>query len=432
MEELPLISIITPSYNQAKYIRETIESVCSQNYPNIEHLVIDGGSTDGTLEILQSYVMPGDRFRYISERDRGQSHAVNKGLAMAKGDIIGWLNSDDTYLPGALRKVAVAFQENPHWGVAYGKALFIDSAGQVVRACHVEPFKPIRLFEGCIIAQPAAFLRKEVFASLGGVEESLRFCMDYDLWIRAAKEYIMGFVDDFLANSRQHDECKTLTQWADVGLPEIMDTNMKYFAAISNEWIIEYIRSRKDKNPLRLLHEFKTRRVLGASPVVSGMNRYEDSWVPPRFKISVMASPLVSLSHLILVGGHILPSFVSRKRNSLHFTVFVDGMLLGDYAVETGRFVLEIPLSPAMTQNGKIEIFLSDSFVPAIEGLNSDYRALSCLIEDVVPCTQKEYEFYSALKLHPGGIEDWLMRNRKPEPQMRAFIHPKRGQVAGR
>lgn len=432
MEELPLISVITPSYNQAKYIKETIESVHTQNYPNIEHLVIDGGSTDGTMEILQSYAYLGHRFRYVSESDRGQSHAINKGLAMAKGEVIGWLNSDDTYLPGALRKAAVAFRKNPQWGIVYGKALYINEASQVIKACYVEPFKPNRLFEGCIIAQPAAFLRKEVFTRLGGVEESLQFCMDYDLWIRASKECTLGFIDDYLANSRQHDQCKSIVQWADIGLPEVMETCKRHYGAISNEWIIEYLRNHKQRGPLWMLRQFKALRIFGSSPLIGSMNRYEDLWVPPSFEISFIANALVPLSHLIIEGGHVLPAFVSRQQKQLRFSVFVNGMAHGFYTVDQGAFTLEIPIFSSISKSGQIELVISDSFVPSELQLNPDTRALSCLVEEVVPCTRKEYEFYCVLKNHPEKIEDWIMRSRKPKPHLRAFIKPKRGQMAGR
>ena len=126
-KDLPLVSIITPSFNQAKFIEETIKSVLSQDYPNIEHIVVDGNSKDGTLEILKRYASSlGNRFRFISEPDQGQSNAINKGVKMANGDIIGWLNSDDTYFPEAVKKGVNALQAQPELAMVYGKGYYID------------------------------------------------------------------------------------------------------------------------------------------------------------------------------------------------------------------------------------------------------------------------------------------------------------------
>lgn len=248
----PLVSIITPSYQQDKFIQETIESVLSQDYPNLEHIVIDGGSTDSTVEILQSYNYLGERFRWVSEKDRGQSHAINKGLDMAKGEIIGWLNSDDTYMPHAVKRAVSALQQNPKWGMVYGRANYTDEQGEVLGPYPVEPFNRKRLYEGCIICQPAAFIRKEVFDTVGKIDEQFHFCMDYELWMRISKHYPIGFIKNVLATSRMHKDSKTMTKYFDVGLPEIIRASTKNYGSTSDQWLNQYFYYIVSQNPEKL------------------------------------------------------------------------------------------------------------------------------------------------------------------------------------
>lgn len=239
MEE-PLVSIITPSYQQGKYIQETIESVLNQDYINIEHIVIDGGSTDNTLDILKSYSHLGDRFYWVSEKDRGQSHAVNKGIHMAKGDIIGWLNSDDTYLPQAVSKAVKTLVEHKEWGMVYGRANYTDEHSRVIGPYPVEPFSHQRLYETCYICQPAAFIRKHVLDAVGGIDENFHFCMDYDLWMRISKNYEFGYIPQNLATSRMHSESKTMTLYHRLGLPEIIRASIKNYGSVSEHWLRQF------------------------------------------------------------------------------------------------------------------------------------------------------------------------------------------------
>lgn len=154
-----------------------------------------------------------ERFRWVAEKDRRQAHAINKGLAMAKGEIIGWLNSDDTYLPHAVKKAVSVLDQNPQWGMVYGKANYTDDQNHVIGPYPVEPFQLERLYETCFICQPAAFIRKEAFDKVGGIDESFPFCMDYELWMRICNHYPMGFIEDILATSRMHKDSKTMTQY---------------------------------------------------------------------------------------------------------------------------------------------------------------------------------------------------------------------------
>lgn len=203
-----LVSIITPSYNQAKYIEETILSVRNQDYPFIEHLVIDGGSTDGTLDILRKYE---DRLTWISESDRGQADAINKGFRRAKGEILAWLNSDDAYVPGTIRTVVEHFRSHPQDNFIYGDALAINEQGREygIRT-HVKQGGLDELVnELDFIVQPASFWRAEVWRECGELDESLRYNLDYEYWMRVAQWHPLHYIPVLLARERLYAQAKT-------------------------------------------------------------------------------------------------------------------------------------------------------------------------------------------------------------------------------
>jgi glycosyltransferase involved in cell wall biosynthesis len=207
------ISVITPSFNQAQFIERTILSVLSQNYPDLEFIIMDGGSTDGTLEILKKYA---NRIIWKSEKDNGQSDAINKGLQMATGDIVTYLNSDDTYEPEALQKIADFFQNNPTQKWVYGKCKIINANDQEIR-------KPITFYKNLLsrrynytklltenfISQPATFWKKALHAEIGYFNTEEHFCMDYDFWLRIGQKYPAGIINDYLANFRYYTNSKS-------------------------------------------------------------------------------------------------------------------------------------------------------------------------------------------------------------------------------
>ena len=207
-ESLPSISIVTPSYNQAPYIEATIRSVLDQNYPNVDYLVMDGGSTDGTVDILRRYE---GRLRWVSEKDKGQSDAINKGFARTKGDILAWMNSDDIYAPGAFAAAAECFAKNPDVAVVYGNASFIDANSKRVCACaQIESYNWKRLlYYSDFIVQPAAFFRRSAFEAVGGVDVDLHWTMDYDLWLRLGKQFKFAYLPQELGHFRWLGSNKT-------------------------------------------------------------------------------------------------------------------------------------------------------------------------------------------------------------------------------
>jgi glycosyltransferase involved in cell wall biosynthesis len=178
---LPLVTVVTPSLNQAAFIEDTIRSVLDQSYPALDYVIVDGGSTDGTLDILRRYE---GRLRWVSEKDRGQTDAVNKGFRMARGQVLGWLNADDLYCPGAIREAARHFIEDSDVMMVYGAADDIDDQGRVLEQYPTEPFDFERLAYRCIICQPAVFMRKALVEYVGYLDAGLQCSMDLDLWIR--------------------------------------------------------------------------------------------------------------------------------------------------------------------------------------------------------------------------------------------------------
>ncbi len=207
MQAPSLVSIVTPSFNQGKYLRRTIDSVLAQTYPHIEYLVMDGGSTDNSVAILESY---GSAFHWESTPDRGQTHAINKGLAQVSGNILAYLNSDDVLFPSTIEKVVSHFEENPNWDMVFGRADYIDESDCFLGEYATRPFNLDLLAENCFICQPAAFWRRRVVEKIGPFDESLKFCMDYEYWIRMADAgFHLEYVEDKLAASRMYPQTKT-------------------------------------------------------------------------------------------------------------------------------------------------------------------------------------------------------------------------------
>ncbi len=204
-----LVSIITPSYNQGRFLEATIRSVLEQDYPEIEYFVMDGGSNDESPQILQRY---SDRLAgWVSEKDRGQTDAINKGFARAHGELLAWINSDDTYEPGAIRKAVQFAREHPQAGFFYGDANFIDENGRVIGRFPAAQTDLKRLRQGYVhVPQQATFFRADLWRQVGPLDPSFYFAMDYDLWVRLAKLAPPVYTPQLWANFRLHGGGKTV------------------------------------------------------------------------------------------------------------------------------------------------------------------------------------------------------------------------------
>ncbi len=211
----PLVSIVTPTLQRAEFLERTLRSLRAQTYPHVEHIVVDGGSTDGTIELLERYAPTYD-LRWISEPDRGMYDAVNKGLRMARGEILAYLNSDDLYFPWSVAAGVKAFADHPEAGLVYGDVLRRDALNGWVVPVFTAPLKvgPTAAFG--TLHQPAVFWRREVFNALGGFDDSLAYVADLAFWLRAASRFEHVAVAEFLAFEERHADMLSETRRAEM------------------------------------------------------------------------------------------------------------------------------------------------------------------------------------------------------------------------
>jgi glycosyltransferase involved in cell wall biosynthesis len=212
---MTLVSIITPSLNQAAFLEKTMLSVLEQDHPDIEYLVVDGGSTDGSQAIIQKY---SSRLAWwVSEKDRGQAEAINKGLAHARGELVAWLNSDDYYHPGAVSAAVMEFGAHPAADLVYGNMLAVDDQGRTINALTYRQLSLEDLICFQIIGQPAAFMRRRAVAAADGLHESLHYLLDHQLWINLARRGAILHVDRLWAAARYHSAAKNRAGAAQFG-----------------------------------------------------------------------------------------------------------------------------------------------------------------------------------------------------------------------
>lgn len=216
MNELPLVSVVTPSYNQGAFLEETMRSVLEQDYPKIEYWVIDGGSSDNSINIIKAYQQR--LAGWVSEKDRGQADGVNKGFAKATGEIVGWLNSDDLYYPGAIREAVAAFQAHPEASFVFSDVESIDGEGKAFNLMRYGDWKLADLMAFNIIGQPGVFMRREVLEQVGYLDLSFNYLLDVQLWLKMARISEPFYVPDKVwAAARLHEKAKNAAQVSGFG-----------------------------------------------------------------------------------------------------------------------------------------------------------------------------------------------------------------------
>lgn len=236
LKKYPKISVITPTYNQARYIERTIDSVLDQNYPNLELIVVDGKSTDNTVGILKKY---GKKIKWVSEKDKGQTNAMNKGFKMATGDILTYLNSDDTHEKSTLFKIASYFKSHPKSLIAYGKGKYIDQDDRYLEDYPNNIVSLNSMFYECGICQPTVFFKRQLWNKVGEFDESYHSVMDYNYWVRALKVTKFKFINEYLANYRLHSDSKTVSQ-RQLTYREIIRASKNLYNKVSFNWVIGY------------------------------------------------------------------------------------------------------------------------------------------------------------------------------------------------
>ena len=236
MQDGPNVSIVTPALNAARFIEETIQSVLAQDYPSLEYIIMDGGSTDGTAEIVRRYA---GRLRYVSAPDQGAADAVNRGFRLSRGSILAWINADDVYLPGAVRRAVNCLNEHPEAAAVYGDARWVDASGQPLGSYPTFDFDSELLSQECFICQPACFFRRPALDAAGALDTRLQFAFDYDLWIRMAREHRLLHLPAELAVSRMYPHNKTLGQRSR-SLRESMAVLQRHYSFVPFGWVYSY------------------------------------------------------------------------------------------------------------------------------------------------------------------------------------------------
>jgi len=408
-----VVSVVMPSLNQAAFIERAIHSVLQQSRVPLELIVMDGGSTDGTQAILSRLAQEADgRLRWCSEVDRGPAHAVNKAMVLTRGEIVGWLNADDIYMPGSVERAVQALDAHPEWLMVYGHGQHIDECDRVIGNYPTRrPNSLLQAFaDGCYICQPTVFLRKEVLNRHGGLNEGLKAAFDLEWWLRIFSQHheSIGFVDALQSGSRLHGACITLNQRETV-IREGMQVLAQYLGTCPLHWFKTYADevladyphgqqikdvkahlkkfarrisgylSDADKQDLRNQLETDSRIKLAIPDAYLGV--YSDGWLPARTTLRVRSRRRQWRS-VELQGRH-----VSKIDEPLQLKIFTpDGKKHLHKIENRGPFSLRIDLPTPAKRPAfwTFTIEVEGCFVPSESETGSDdNRQLACLIDAI-------------------------------------------------
>ena len=378
----PLVTIVTPSFNQGRFIRATIESVLSQDYPSIEYIIMDGRSTDETADVVGDYK---GRLKFISEHDRGQSHAINKGFWMARGEIVSWINSDDIILPGAVSCAVRALTQNTRLGAVYGEGYTIDTDGNVVgRFGATEPFNLWKLiYLSDYILQQTVYFRRSIFDDVGFLDEHLNWGMDWELLIRIGKKYSMECLPEYMGSIREYGEAKTFSG----GFRRIRELvkimrrhgHLHYPPGMFTYGLDTLQRRLSSLIPIPTVQR-RIRDVFGK--VISGIIRdaqglYHDGWAGQRLRYMLPAG-----RGPVRICGN-LPGGIPELNGQI-ITVECGDAVVAREALSPGAF--EIEFEDKASDDAKplsFEVKASRTFVPSRSGMGPDHRQLAFMLNKI-------------------------------------------------
>jgi hypothetical protein len=302
---MPLISIITPSYNQAEFLELTIRSVIEQDFSDLEYIIVDGASTDDSVQIIERYA---DRLAWwVSEPDSGQAEAINKGLSRARGEFVAWLNSDDLYLPGAVSAAAAALGSNSELGMVFGDAITIDTQGRPLNRLVFGDWGLPELMGFRIICQPTVFMRRSVLERAGCLDSNYHYMLDHHLWLRIARMAPIKHVSQYWAAARHHPEAKNVAQ-----APAFGQESLRVLEWIQNQPDLAHLYEEQEKQVLAGAYRLNARYLLDGEQPGPALHSYGKSLLArPGFAMQHGHRMLYAL--LSLIGAGELTNNIYRK-----------------------------------------------------------------------------------------------------------------------